>query len=350
MNNFFKKYRIFLFLTLAVLSSCSSIKHISIELPQKAENALPQNIQSLVLVNRTVDSTYTNLPKDSLQNIFFAQRFDLDTVINDLQAADTLLKVMSDLLFESGRFDIVIPEDRFIPHKKNAFLTEPMPWDEAKQLCTDFNTDAVLSVDLLKMHIGTKYKKERYLNPMENTGYVLSVAKMGIAYDALFRVYDPATEKVLVQELMRDTVIWEDAAGSAHELFKHFTPVKQALSEASIALALDFTEKISPRWIPEERDIFISGSDAMKQAGRLVDSDDWDSAEKIWKNVAESDASKSIHSKALYNLAIAAELNGDIDSAIKLALKSYETMYQQTTYDYLDRLNRRKQQLLKQQK
>ena len=347
MNSFIIRYRLLFFLALALLSSCSSVQHITIELPQKAEKELPQNIQSLLLVNRTVDSTYTNLTTDSLQNIFFAKKFDLDTVINDLQSADTLLKVTSDLLFESGRYDIVIPEDRFIAHQKNAFLTKPLPWDDARQLCEAFNTDAVLSVDMFKTHVATKYTKERYFNPMENTGYVLSVAKMGIVYEALFRVYDPASEKVLVREFMRDTLIWDNMAGSARELFRNFTPVKQALSEASIALALDFTEKIGPTWVPDERDIFISGGDAMKQAGRLVDSGDWESAEKIWKNVVKGKASKNRQSKALFNLAVVAELNGDIDLAIKLALKSYETMYQQLTYDYLKRLKLRKQEMEK---
>jgi len=347
MNSFIIRYRLLFFLALALLSSCSSVQHITIELPQKAEKELPQNIQSLLLVNRTVDSTYTNLSTDSLQNIFFAKKFDLDTVINDLQSADTLLKVTSDLLFESGRYDIVIPEDRFIAHQKNAFLTKPLPWDDARQLCEAFNTDAVLSVDMFKTHVATKYTKERYFNPMENTGYVLSVAKMGIVYEALFRVYDPASEKVLVREFMRDTLIWDNMAGSARELFRNFTPVKQALSEASIALALDFTEKIGPTWVPDERDIFISGGDAMKQAGRLVDSGDWESAEKIWKNVVKGKASKNRQSKALFNLAVVAELNGDIDLAIKLALKSYETMYQQLTYDYLKRLKLRKQEMEK---
>ena len=350
MNSIKKRYHLLVYVVLALLSSCTPVKNIIIELPKKAEQELPQDIQSLVLINRTVDSSYTDLETDSLQNIFFAERFNLDTIIKDLQVADTLLKAMGDLLFESGRYDIVIPENRFIPHNQNAFFSESLAWDDAKHLCEEFSTDAVLSVDMLKTRVITKYDSERFFNPLDNNFYAAAEAQMGIVYEALLRVYEPKNENVLLREFLRDTIIWEDMAGTAQELFQNFTSVKQGLAEAGIALALDFTEKISTSWIPERRSIFASGDDQMKLAGTYIDDGDWNAAEEIWKNIAEKSSSKSTKSKALYNLAVAAEIGGNLDEAISIGLKSYETMFQQQTYDYLERLKQRKQELKKQNK
>ncbi len=348
MKNWIIRYGLFGLAALLFLSSCTSVKTITIELPRKAKQELPQNIQSLVLINRTVDDSYTDLRADSLQQLFFNEGFNLDTVIRDRQSADTMLKAMGDLLFESGRYDIVIPENRFVPHTKNAFFSETMGWNEARQWCEDFNTDAVLSVDMFKTRVVTKYESENMFNPGDNTFFSVSEANMGVIYEALLRIYDPANEKILVREFMRDTLIWQDMDRSARELFSHFTPVKQALTEASIALALDFTEKIGTSWIPENRELFIDGDDRMKAAGKFIDRGDWASAKELWQEVAQS-SSKSTKSKALFNLAVAAEIEGDLDKAISIGLESYNTMFHQRTNDYLERLKYRKLELEKQQ-
>jgi len=347
MSKYLKRYGLFLLAAHLFLSSCTSIKTITIELPQKAKQELPQNIQSLVLINRTVDDTYTDLRADSLQQIFFDEGFNLDTIIKDRQAADTMLKAMGDLLFESGRYDIVIPENRFAAHTKNAFFSETLGWNEAKQWCEDFNTDAVLSIDMFKTRVVTKYESENMFNPADNNFFSVSEANMGIIYESLIRIYDPANEKILVREFMRDTLIWQDMDRSARELFSHFTSVKQALSEASIALALDFTEKIGTSWIPERRELYTDGDDKMKVAEKYIDQGDWASAKELWLEVAQG-SSKAAKSKALFNLAVAAEIEGDIDEAISLGLESYNTMFQQRTYDYLERLKYRKLELEKQ--
>ncbi|NOR73751.1 MAG: hypothetical protein GQ525_01195, partial [Draconibacterium sp.] len=97
---------------ITVSVSCVSIKTIIIEIPEPSKKELPQNIQSLTLVNRTVDEYYNNLDTDSLQKIFYKENFNYDTIINAIQATDTTLKALGELLFESGRYDFVIPEDR----------------------------------------------------------------------------------------------------------------------------------------------------------------------------------------------------------------------------------------------
>ena len=327
---------------LLLVASCSSTKSITIEIPKQAKNELPERIQSLLIVNRTVDDSYTDLNKDTLQNLFYEKGFNLDTMILDKQAADTMLKAMGDLLFESGRYDVIIPEERFLPHKKNAFFSEPLSWEEAKQLCETFHTDAVLSVDQYSTRVIAKYDHDNYYSPYDHSFYSESQANMAIVYEALLKIYDPATEEVLFRDFMRDTLVWEDYDESARQLFTHFTSVKQGLTESSIALALDFTEKISTSWQREQRLIFAKGDDKLEKAGAFVAQGNWESAVKLWEELVSENSSKSTQSKAELNLAIAAELRGDIDKAIEWGLKSYNTMYQQVTYDYLEHLNRRK--------
>lgn len=331
-----------------MLFSCVPTKQILIEIPRKAKNELPQNIQSLTIVSRMVDNSYTNLDTDSLQKIFYKKNFGYDTIINDIQAVDTMMKAMGDLLFESGRYDIVIPENRFLPFEKNAFMTVEMPWDEVKTICDTFNTDAVLSVDHFKTRVITDYHKDSYYSPVDGNFYQYSGAEIKISYIALLRVYDPSIEKIVYRKFLRDTIFWNDIGSSASSLFEHFTPVKKALTETGIAIAIDFADEISTVWRQERRYIFYKGGSELKQASDLAEANQWAPAMALWKKVAEESSSKSLRSKAEMNIAVGYELQGDIDEAIAWALKSYETMYRTTTYNYLETLKYRKNEIKKQ--
>jgi hypothetical protein len=346
----FNTINVFLILLLTIISiSCVSTRTLTIEIPQQGNKELPESIQSLLLVTRTVDNRYTDLESDSLQKIFYMQNFDLDTAVYDLQAVDTTLKALGELLFESGRYDFVIPENRFLDFKRNSFINSEMEWEEVRELCTTYNTDAILSIDHYKTQVKTEYSQESFFNPLSDGFVKASYADMQIIYEALFRVYDPAQEKVLIREFMRDTISWEDMDRSASDLFSHFTPVKEALSEAGIAMALDFSEKISTIWRESSRQLFFKGDPLLKQSEQMVDSGNWESAMALWKELAESTKSKSVRSKAEFNTATGYELQGDINNAIEWALRSYNTMYRPITYNYLEILKRRRNELQKQQ-
>lgn len=337
-------------LLIAISVSCISTKTLVIEIPRQSKNELPHSIQSLTLVNRTVDGTFSNLDTDSLQKIFYLQNFNYDTIINDIQASDTTLKALGELLFESGRYDFVIPENRFLEFDKNSFLNIPMSWEEAKELCEIYNTDAVLSLDHFKTRVSTDYRKESFYDSMRDGFAWASYAEIKIIYEALFRVYDPVQEKIIMREFLRDTVVWEDAAGSTGELFERFTPIKTALSEVGIAIALDFSDKISTTWHQQQRKLFVKGDASLKQAALFAEDNRWEPAVALWMETIKNTNSKTIKSRAEFNIAVAYELQGNLNEAISWALKSYETMYRQITYEYLEILKRRKNTLKKQQR
>jgi hypothetical protein len=148
-----------------------------------------------------------------------------------------------------------------------------------------------------------------------------------------------------MREFLRDTIIWEDEDSSTGVLFNRFTPVKNALTEAGIAIALDLSGEICTKWYQEKRSYFASGDSNMKQAAQLLNSGQWEPAMTLWKDTVEKNKSKSLISKAEFNIALGYELKGDLDASIEWALKSYNTMYRTSTYNYLETLKRRKNDL-----
>jgi hypothetical protein len=168
---------------------------------------------------------------------------------------------------------------------------------------------------------------------------------MKVSYEALFRVYDPLKEKIILREFVRDTIFWEDENGTTNKLFERFTPVKNALTETGIAIALDLSGEITSNWYQEKRSYFATGDANMKQAAQLLNAGEWEPAIALWKETVEKNKSKSLTSKAEFNIALGYELKGDLDTSIEWALKTYNTMYRTNTYNYLETLKRRKNDL-----
>lgn len=339
------RYFLWILLALMGLTSCKTVSYISVELANPAKKELPAGIQSLTLVNRAVDERFANFNEDSLQQIFYRNQFRMDTLLLDSLAADTLVQALGKLLFESERYDVVIPVDRFLPHERSTFFTPAMDWEEVQSLCDTFHTDAVLSLDFFKTSVTTTYKRETLYDTGSENFYSAHFAQMQINYESLFRVYDPKNRQIVMNELVKDTLLWEGADYDLRTLFARLTKVKGGLIESGIDAALEIAEKIAPTWRTDSRPYFSKGDPVLEEAHLLVQSGDWDSAMTKWEELSKKTNSKALKSKAEFNLAVGSEMQGNIDNAIKWGVKSYETMYRPMTYDYLNTLKTRKQQL-----
>lgn len=336
---------IVIFAALAMFSSCSTMSYLPIEVADKPSEIVDHKIQSLTLINRAADYRFENFSKDSLQQTLYRRQFKTDTLLFDSKSADTLLIALGDMLFESGRFDIVIPQERQIDQTRGQSYPVALDWGKADSLVTAFNTDAVLSLDHFRTRLITDYEKETLYDQMTNTFYSGFYAHMKVGYEALFRLYYPAEKELLKNILITDTLIWEDADTDIRILFRRFTPAKDALAEAGIHAALRLSEKIAPLWQRVSRGYFSKGHPLLEEAHLKILDGDWNSAAEMWTELTGSGFSKGIRSKAEFNLALANELFGDLDQAIEWGVKSYRTRYRPVTYSYLEILNQRKKKL-----
>ncbi|HET6558314.1 MAG TPA: DUF6340 family protein, partial [Prolixibacteraceae bacterium] len=160
-------------------------------------------------------------------------------------------------------------------------------------------------------------------------------ASMDLKYDALFRIYKPGRKAQDI--LLSDTIYWEDASESQVRLFSRLPSVKQALINGGIKIALDVDSKISPAWTQEKRGYFVF--DRKDDRGRqLMNENNIEGAKAFWMEKAQS-TNKKTKSRAEYNLALASELDGNIDEAIEWGLKSYQTLYHYQTEVYLKKLD-----------
>ena len=344
MARLYSCYLVLLSAILLSFSSCiSTYKSIYIETAKPSESILPEDIQSLTLLNRSVTEDFKNYHRDTLQQYIYNKDFDVQTIILDSLAADTTLKVLGELLYESGRYDVVIPQNYNLYRGLKFYkVPEPLGWKFVKNTCELYETDALLVVERYINKINTNYQVS---NDFYTNQYIHE-ATIDSKYDAIIKVYDPRKEEIVKHLFISDTIYWYQDEISQKRLLGSLIKIKDALVQTGIQLALDIDSKLSPSWSTEQRGYFSINSKSDTAVVNFIDRIDWDSAYAYWEEFANS-SNKNIRSKAEYNLALASEMLGNMDKAIEWANKSYKTQYRLQTENYLKTLRERRKKLKK---
>lgn len=339
-----RKFILYLFTILVTgiftISCKTSFVSLKIENYKPAPEELPNDIQSLTLMNRSMNKQFSNFKQDSLQNYFYRNNYQLSKIILDSMACDTTLKALAALMFESGRYDVVIPVDRNFKRSLPFYqIPDTLSGEQVDQICHDFNTDGLMVLDRFSTKVTADYSAEKeQQNGMEPT--ISRYATLDLNYYAFFRIYKAGQKGVVKTIEINDTIYWENADYTVDGLFSKMPPIKQALISAGIKIALDVADRISPDWVPAERGYFLLNRKNDK--GQLyMSNDSIAEAEKYW-NAFTLSKNKNTRSKAEFNMALASELKGNLDTAIQWAIKSYYTMYRHQTEAYIKKLEARK--------
>lgn len=318
------------------VSSCKSYyTPLTIETPSPAKEELPQDIQSITLMNRSINNQFLNHNADTLQAYFYDNNYQLSVVVLDSLAADTTLRALGELLYNSGRYDVVIPVERNIdrPYAYN-LVPDTLTPEFVSEQCQKYNTDALMVLEQFSTKVMTDYIIEKYVDRIAGTSFYY-YASLDLKYNAFFRIYKPGS-KIREMELS-DTIYWDSAGDSKIAMFSELPSIKQSLISAGIKVALDVDKKISPTWIPEKRGYFLL--DRKNDPGQqLLIENNLEEAKAFWLEKAQS-TDKKIKSRAEYNLALVNELEGNINQAIEWGLKSFNTQYHHQTEVYLKKLN-----------
>lgn len=336
--------RILLYINiLFILSACVSVKKIEIEVASPPNKPINDTIQSILLMNGSLTADFKNYDRDSLEAMLVKKDLVLDTILLDSIASDTIMQVAGKLMFESGRFDIVIPVERNIDHTgMPGHSKRKLTPEEVDQLCKDFNTDALLVLDnfseKIKTTFGLKYAPGIYGDldgPQEFKG------EIEISYKSDWFLLLPNQSKHYQRFEINDTIFWEAANPLAQEMYNALPSIKEALLGGGIAVGESFAKQVSPLWRKDVRNYFMTGDKEADTAVPLIEKNKWAEAAEIWTKFLNA-TSTSMRSKIEHNLALAAEMTGDINKAIEWGIKSYHTKYSKETDQYLRILDKRR--------
>ena len=333
-----------LYFTIAILfalqSSQAQLKKFTVEVPYKPKLEIPESIQSFTIMNRSMTPEFQNYKEKELQIDFYKKNFKTNFVLLDSTAADTTIKVLGDLLFDSQRFDIVIPVDRNI-YRALSYEETPAPldWSFVQTICDTYQTDALIVLTNLAIRTVTDYDTGTEI--YNGQPYKYHSASMDFYSRAQWRIYDPKEKKILIDyTILPDTLYWGNFDYEIVPLFQNLSTVKEATIETAIKVALGFSDLIAPRWIPDTRYYYALKNPSIDKSIKMAADGDWQGALDNWLNYVSS-GKRSTRSKIMLNIALGYEMTGDLDSAITWLKKSQDTYYREVTNYYLKELLKR---------
>ena len=319
--------------------SCTSLRPVNIEVSKNPKYPLPDRIQGIAIINRSITPNFTNTKADLLENMFFYRQWVLDSIFHDKQAADKTIESTANELFGSERFDAVIPLDRNIVRTDTLSIDLPLDIETIENYCADFKVDAILVLENFNEHLTASFS--RIPQPdLPN----LKKRKMKVVCNSVWNLYFPDKDLKIKTFNIFDSLEWKTESLYMPDVRYNLPNLKKSLVLAGEACGNKMSEMISPEWIQKPRHYFVTGKSHIDKAVTLIQMNKWDEAAKIWSQYANS-TSKTVRGKIEFNMALVCEMFGKIDLATEWCMKSYQTKYLKVKEDYLNILDQRKKEI-----
>jgi len=177
---------------------------------------------------------------------------------------------------------------------------KPLIWEEVQRICNEYKTDAVMSLEIFSRQV------------IDNVAEV----KVG------FRIYDPKNKMILDEfqyfHGIKAGVV--PSEGQPEAIVSNLINSDDALINASFVAGTIYGKRISPFWIRVNRKYYKRSKrdPQMAEGARMMEVNNWDAAEQAFLQAIENGHRKT-KGKALHNLAIVYEINGNLDQAFACA-------------------------------
>jgi hypothetical protein len=290
------------FVFLLLFSSCVSFEKFSIEVYKPSEVNLSPDIKTITIVSRNLKYEQDTLQNYQVKNHRLIKdkiRFNSDSL-----AIKTCLDSLSGRLLAAGRFDSIriLPVNTFPVFKLKEIRPAKNEWYTA--IAEKTGADALILLDMFSCFYSLD---DYYSNPVAN-----------VVTSNIWSVYITKEQKIIDRFSQVDTLYWDGLdENGAHKKLK-IPAKKSAIFLASGVIGENYAKHILPAWVKVDRNFMLNSKPEFKNAVKLAENTNWEDAVAIWQPFSES-KNKRNKVVALYNLALASEMNGSLDQAIELA-------------------------------
>ncbi|MCL3780725.1 hypothetical protein EMN47_10065 [Prolixibacteraceae bacterium JC049] len=283
-----------------------------------------------------MNTDFSKLQADSLNKLILYTKKKKKYLLLDSIGADSTLRALAHIINEKKYMEATIPDRPNLYKGINAqFILTQLDWPYVKKMCQLYETDLLVAMEVYYTDITTQYATEQ-LDQAK-----LYSASMDVAYQTHWRIYDPEKESILTQYMVKDTVSWTYSTPIKKQLQREIPDVRDIICYASYNIAEEYSKQICPEWQVQERIIFNKGSDTIQKSAQLILENKFIEAQEVLLKEVKT-ISKSDRSKAAYNLALAYELEGQLDSAMIWVQKSHQAQFRNQSIQYLELLKKRK--------
>jgi hypothetical protein len=312
------KYSIILLAAL-VFSSCKT-QQLYLNVVEPAPVTMPAYIKSIGVINRSI-------PTDETKTLDVLDKaLSLEGVNLDKDGAMESIRGLSDELMNNSRF-VEVKTLNDIDFRTSALTDFPTPltWEIIEKICNETKTDALFSLEKFDTdtHLNYSNRKVDMKTPLGTIPGIEHQANMETLVKTGWRIYDPSSKVILDEYIYNESVVFSGRGINPLIAASALVGRKDAVNQVSNKAGHGYALRIIPFRLRVMRDYYVKGTNNFKIAKRKAQVGKWDEAGLLWEKETANSSTK-IAGRACYNMAIINEINGDLESALKWAQKSYE--------------------------
>ena len=324
-------------LTTTLFWSCRTAQ-TSMEVLTPAEISVPSHIQSVAVANRSLPGTRADRILNVLEGLvtgepLFADREGSNHCVNGLIVN----------LNEGPRFTAVLATDERLFGTGTRQFPPALSWSQVDSICKKYGVDALILLETFDSNSKESEGSREVKRRRDGREYIekVFVAEVCIDVNAGWRIYDNVNRRIIDQNVYLDGRCWTGEGQNIEAARRRLPSRRRAINDAGAFAGHQYALRISPNWVRVNRTFFIGGHDGFKEARQHVRYNNWEAAVKIWENLSRSNDRK-IAGRAVFNLAVAAEVRGELDEAIRLVTRAKREYHVREARGYLTALQRRK--------
>ena len=339
------KQFIFVILLVAGLSSCIT-SSVLVNVQRPADITISQDIQNVVVVNRSRPS------KDNLAGNIIEGLISGEGIGSDRKGAEYCVDGLAKMLNSSERFTLKNIEGIELKGTGTSSFPIPLSWNEVKSICGSYDGDALLVLETFdsdsRIIVGAPVARTRKVKGIK-VKELRYPATLIMNVESGWRVYDVNKELIIDENKFTEVKEFKAWGHSPEEAQLNLPSKRIAIKKSGVYAGEQYGFRISPMWVKVNRTYYIGKHEELKNARQYVKNGDWDTAIEIWMPLTD-DVDVKIAARATFNMALASEIKGSLNTAIDWAKKA-QKLGEKKAYNYINVLNRRKmdQEKLKQQ-
>jgi Family of unknown function (DUF6340) len=327
-----------LILILAItLASCKT-QQLYLNVVEPAPVTIPSYIKNVGVINRSMPTDKTKA-FDIVDKALSLEGANLDEI-----GAQESIKGLADELQNNERFEEVTTlNDIDFRTPKLVRFPVPLSWDIVDKICKETGTDALFSLEKFDTDTRINYSNRKVdiktflgiIPGIEHQADMETIVKTG------WRIYDPSGKTILDEYIYHESIRFSGSGLNPLLAATALIGRKDAVNEVSNKAGHGYALRIVPYKIRVMRNYYVKGSDNLKVARRKAQLGKWDEAGELWK-IETANPNMKVAGRATYNMAIINEINGDLDSALEWAQRSYENYNDKMGIRYVRILENRK--------
>ncbi len=320
-----------------IMTACKT-NVVTMSVTEPAPVTLPGTIKKIGIVDRTRPSEEAER-LNRIDEVLTIEGFQLDR-----EGAIQSISGAQDELLKNKRFEAILNLDSVVATSSASGSFPPqLSWDVIEQMCTKNGVDAIFVLELFDTDTKIDYRAI----PVTLKGplgveipAIEHEAKMIVTVKSGWRIYDPQSKRVLDEVFVAEDLVRTGRGINPIKAAAALMDRKDAVKQVAYIAGKEYAQRILPYRIRVSRKYYVKGSRNLEAAKRKAQTGNWDGAGDLWLEETTNGKAK-VEARACYNMAIIAEINGDLDIAVEWAQKSYEDYGNKLALSYVRILKRR---------